>query len=74
MFKIKKKVTAPKLPIFYNVIEDYTGFDELGNVTVCAMTEKEDFTAHVKVLSESYGVPTESMMQLLITGGLYVYP
>ena len=74
MFKIKKKVTAPNLPILYNVIEDYTEFGEPGNVTVCAMTEKEDLTAHAKVLSESYGVPTESMTQLLITGGLYVYP
>jgi hypothetical protein len=74
MFKIKKKVTAPKLPILYNVIEDYTDFDEPGNVTVCAMTEKEDLAGHAKVLSESYGVPTETMTQLLITGGLYVYP
>ena len=74
MFKIKKKVTAPKLPILYNVIEDYTEFDEPGNVTVCAMTEKEDFAGHAKVLSESYGVPRETMTQLLITGGLYVYP
>jgi hypothetical protein len=30
MFKIKKKVTAPNLPILYNVIEDYTEFDEPG--------------------------------------------
>jgi len=74
MFKIKKKVAAPKLPILYNVIENYTEFDEPGNVTVCAMTEKEDLAAHAKVLSESYGVPKESMTQLLITGGLYVYP
>jgi hypothetical protein len=49
-------------------------FDEPGNVTVCAMTEKEDLAGHAKVLSESYGVPTETMTQLLITGGLYVYP
>ena len=74
MFKIKKKVTAPKLPILYNVIEDYTEFDEPGNVTVCAMTEKEDLAGHAKVLSESYGVPVETMTKLLITGGLYVYP
>jgi len=74
MFKIKKKVTAPKLPILYNLIEDYTEFDEPGNVTVCAMTEKEDLAGHAKVLSESYGVPVETMTKLLITGGLYVYP
>ena len=74
MFKIKKKVTAPKLPILYNVIEDYSEFDEPGNVTVCAMTEKEDLAGHAKVLSESYGVPIETMTHLLITGGLYVYP
>jgi hypothetical protein len=74
MFKIKKKVMAPKLPILYNVIEDYLEFDEPGNVTVCAMTEKEDLAGHAKVLSESYGVPIETMTHLLITGGLYVYP
>jgi hypothetical protein len=74
MFKIKKNVTVPRLPILYNVIEDYTEFDEPGNVTVCAMTEKEDLAGHAKVLSESYGVPTEMMTQLLITGGLYVHP
>jgi hypothetical protein len=74
MFKIKKKMTAPKPPILYNVIEDYTEFDGPGNVTVCAMTEQEDVAGHAKVLSESYGVPMETMMQLLITGGVYVYP
>jgi hypothetical protein len=74
MFRIKKKVTAPKLPILYNVIEDYSEFDEPGNVTVCAMTEKEDLAGHAMVLSESYGVAMETMTQLLITGGLYVYP
>lgn len=74
MFKIKKKVEKPKPIVLYNVIEDYTEFDEPGNVTVCAMTEKEDPTGHAKVLSESYGVPLETMTQLLTTGGLYVYP
>ena len=74
MFKIKKKVTAPKLPILYNVIEDYTEFDEPGNVTVCAMTEKEDLAGHAKVLSESYEVPLETMTKLLVEGGVYVYP
>jgi hypothetical protein len=27
MFKIKKKVEKPKLPVLYNVIEDYSEFD-----------------------------------------------
>ena len=74
MFKIKKKVTAPKLPILYNVIEDYTEFDEPGNVTTCAMTLQEDLSAHAKVLSESYEVPLETMTKLLTEGGVYVYP
>jgi len=74
MFKIKKKVTAPKLPILYNVIEDYTEFDEPGNVTVCAMTHQEDLPAHAKVLSESYEVPLETMTTLLTEGWVYVYP
>ena len=74
MYKIKKKPTAQKLPILYNVIEDYTEFDEPGNVTVCAMTEKEDLAGHAKVLSESYSVPMEAMRQLLVDGGVYMYP
>jgi hypothetical protein len=40
MFKIKKKVTAPKPPILYNVIEDYSEFDAPGNMTACAMTHQ----------------------------------
>jgi hypothetical protein len=74
MFKIKKKVTAPKLPILYNVIEDYSEFDAPGNVTACAMTLQEDLAAHAKVLSESYEVPLEKMTKLLTDGGVYVYP
>lgn len=74
MFKIKKKAEKPKPLVLYNVIENYTEFDEPGNVTVCAMTEKEDLAGHAKVLSESYGVPLQIMTQLLMTGGLYVYP
>lgn len=74
MFKIKKKVTAPKLPIFYNVIEDYSEFDAPGNVTACAMTLQEDLAVHAKVLSESYEVPLEKMTKLLTEGGVYVYP
>jgi len=42
MFKIKKKSDKLKPTILYNVIEDYTEFDELENVTVCAMTHQED--------------------------------
>lgn len=74
MFKIKKKVTAPKLPILYNIIEDYSEFDAPGNVTACAMTLQEDLSAHIKVLSESYEVPLETMTKLLTEGGVYVYP
>jgi len=74
MFKIKKKSYKPKPPILYNVIEDYTEFDEPGNVTVCAMTEKEDLAGHTKVLAESCGVPLDTMTLLLSQGGIYVYP
>ena len=74
MFKIKKKVTVAKLPILYNVIEDYSEFDAPGNVTACAMTLQEDLAAHAKVLSESYDVPLEKMNKLLTEGGVYVYP
>ena len=74
MFKIKKKVEKPKLPILYNIIEDYSEFDAPGNVTACAMTFQEDLAAHAKVLSESYEVPLETMTKLLTEGGVYVYP
>lgn len=74
MFKIKKKSTERKLPVLYNIIEDYTEFDAPGNVTVCAMTAPEDLDTHAKVLAESYEVPVETMTQLLQHGGVYVYP
>ena len=74
MFKIKKKTEKPKPLVLYNVIEDYTEFDEPGNVTVCAMTEKEDLAGHARILSESYAVPLDKMTELLMNGGLYVYP
>ncbi len=75
MYKIKRKpAKAEKAPILYNIIEDYTEFDAPGNVTVCAMTEKEDLPGHAKVLSESYSVPLETMTRLLTEGGVYVYP
>jgi len=74
MFKIKKKTDKPKPTILYNVIEDYSEFDAPGNVTACAMTHQEDLPAHVKVLSESYEVPLETMTTLLTEGGVYVYP
>jgi len=74
MFKIKKKSGKPKATILYNVVEDYSEFDAPGNVTVCAMTYKEDLTAHAKVLSESYEIPLETMTTLLTEGGVYVYP
>ena len=74
MFKIKKKIEKPKPPILYNVIEDYSEFDAPGNVTACAMTLPEDVPAHAKILSESYDVPLDRMIQLLTDGGVYVYP
>ena len=74
MYKIKKKAEKPKPTILYNIIEDYSEFDAPGNVTVCAMTLKEDLVAHAKVLSESYEVPLDTMVQLLSEGGVYVYP
>jgi hypothetical protein len=74
MFKIKKKVEKPKRMVLYNIVEDYSEFDAPGNVTVCAMTEQEDLSAHAKILSESYEVPLETMTTLLTTGGTYVYP
>ncbi len=74
MYKIKKKAAKPKLPILYNIVEDYSEFDAPGNVTVCAMTLQEDLSAHAKVLSESYEVPLETMAKLLAEGGVYVYP
>ena len=74
MFKIRKKVEKPRLPILYNIIEDYSEFDAPGNVMACAMTLREDLAAHAKVLSESYEVPLETMTKLLTEGGVYVYP
>ena len=73
MFKIKKKIEKPKRTVLYNIVEDYSEFDAPGNVTVCAMTEAEDLSAHAKILSESYEVPLETMMRLLTEGGTYVY-
>jgi hypothetical protein len=74
MYKIKKKMEKLKPPVLYNIVEDYSEFEAPGNVTVCAMTVKEDLAAHAKVLSESYGVPLEQMARLLTEGGVYVYP
>ncbi|MDP3089763.1 MAG: hypothetical protein Q8N04_03745 [Nitrospira sp.] len=74
MFKIKKKSEKPKLPVLYNVIEDYSEFDAPGNVTACATTLPEDLPGHAKILSESYGVPLATMTELLTQGGVYVYP
>ena len=75
MYKIKKKPTkTEKSPVLYNVIEDYTESDPPGNVTVCAMTESEDISAHARVLSESYEIPLDVMTRLLADGGIYTYP
>src|SRR5919106_1588607 len=75
MYKIKKKTQKPdKVPVLYNIIEDYTEFDPPGDVTVCATTEAEDVAAHARILSESYDIPLEEMTRLLTQGGVYVYP
>jgi hypothetical protein len=74
MFKIKKKAGKQNPAVLYNIVEDYSEFDAPGNVTVCAMTYQEDLAAHAKVLSESYGIPSETMTNLLTEGGIYVYP
>lgn len=74
MFKIKKKSERVKPTVLYNIVEDYAEFDAPGNVTACAMTHQEDLAAHAKVLSESYGVPLETMKTLLAEGGVYIYP
>jgi len=75
MYKIKKRGPASgKAPVLYNIIEDYTEFDAPGNVTVCAMTEKEDLPAHARILAESYQIPPEEMTRLLSDGGVFVYP
>lgn len=74
MFKIKKKADKPKQMVLYNIVEDYSEFDAPGNVTVCAMTEPEYLPTHAKILSESYGIPLETMTTLLTEGGTYVYP
>ena len=74
MFKIKKKAEKAKPVVLYNIVEDYSEFDEPGNVTVCAMTLAEDLVAHARILSESYDVPLDTMTSLLSDGGLYVYP
>ncbi|WP_454062479.1 hypothetical protein [Candidatus Nitrospira salsa] len=75
MFKVKKRpLKKEKLPILYNILENYTDHDPPGNVMVCAMTESEDLLAHARVLSESYEVPLDTMTQLLTDGGLYEYP
>jgi hypothetical protein len=76
MYTIKRKKIAAsdKRPVLYNIIEDYSEFDPPGNVTLCAMTEKEDLAAHARVLSESYEIPLDTMTHLLSDGGIYAYP
>ncbi|MCA9472517.1 MAG: hypothetical protein MRJ96_16845 [Nitrospirales bacterium] len=75
MFKVKKRpLKKEKLPVLYNILENYTDHDPPGNVMVCAMTEAEDLGSHAKVLSESYDIPLETVSRLLLEGGLYEYP
>lgn len=75
MFKLKKRpVKKDKPPVLYNILENYTDHDPPGNVMVCAMTDREDLSRHAQVLSESYGIPLETMELLLAEGGLYAFP
>ena len=52
-----EKTEKPKPPIPNNIIEDYSEFDSLGSVSMCAVTEQEVLPGHAKILSESYDVP-----------------
>ena len=75
MYKLKKRpVKKDKPPVLYNVLENYTDHDPPGNVMVCAMAGPENLSLHARVLSESYGIPPETMESLLQNGGVYVYP
>jgi hypothetical protein len=75
MFKLKKRpLKREKSPVLYDILENYTDHDPPGNVMVCAMTEPEDLSLHARVLSESYGIPLDTMETLLQEGGLYVFP
>ena len=75
MFKVKKRpLKKEKPPVLYNILENYTDYDPPGNVMVCAMTEPEDLEMHARVLSESYDIPLEAIINLLQDGGIYLYP
>ena len=75
MYKVKKRpVKKDKPPVLYNILENYTDHDPPGNVMVCAMTGNDNLAMRQKVLSESYGIPQETVEQLLTEGGVYLYP
>ncbi len=75
MYKVKKRpVKKEKPPVLYNILENYTDHDPPGNVMVCAMTGDDSLAMRPKVLSESYGIPQETIEQLLAGGGVYLYP
>ena len=75
MFKMKKRpVKKEKPPVLYNILENYTDHDPPGNVMVCAMTGDDSLAMRPKVLSESYGIPQETIEPLLAGGGVYLYP
>ncbi len=75
MFKMKKRpVKKEKPPVLYNILENYTDHDPPGNVMVCAMTGDDNLAMRPKVLSESYGIPQETVEELLADGGVYLYP
>ena len=75
MYKVKKRpVKKEKAPVLYNILENYTDHDPPGNVMVCAMTGEDNLAMRPKVLSESYGIPQETVERLLNEGGVYLYP
>jgi len=75
MYKVKKRpVKKEKLPVLYNILENYTDHDPPGNVMVCAMTGTDNFAMRAQVLSESYDIPQETVERLLTEGGVYLYP
>ncbi len=75
MYKVKKRpAKKEKAPVLYNILENYTDHDPPGNVMVCAMTGEDNLAMRPQVLSESYGIPRETVERLLAEGGVYLYP
>ncbi len=75
MYKVKRRpVKKEKPPVLYNILENYTDYDPPGNVMVCAMTGANNQAMRARVLAESYDIPPDTIEQLLMTGGIYLYP